>query len=89
VSGFELDHVNNIVQPVYSPSKVADDETAQAGMFTRIDRWGKDCRTISMEAYHLNMNDTHEAHWRELIADVPPELWRTWSRYWDASNAEL
>jgi hypothetical protein len=58
-------------------------------LFTRIDRWEKYYRALSVEAYHLNMNDTHEAHWRELIADVPPELGRTWSRYWDASNAEL
>jgi hypothetical protein len=49
----------------------------------------KDCRALSVEAYHLNMNDTHVAHWRELIVDVPPELGRTWSRYWDASNAKL
>lgn len=77
--------MNNIVDLVYFHTE----ETAQAELFTRIDRWEKDCRDLSVEAYHLNMNDTHVAHWRELIADVPPELGRTWSRYWDASNAKL
>jgi hypothetical protein len=75
--------VNNTVDPVYFHTEVADDETAQAKLFTRIDRWEKDYRALSVEAYHLNMNDAHEAHWRELIADVPPELGR------NASNAEL
>jgi hypothetical protein len=91
VSGFELDRVNNILVLVYFHTKVADDETAQAELFTRMDRWGKDCRAISVETYRLNRT-TLTGHTGEDSLRTCRRAGQNLpcgSRYWDAPNADL